>query len=114
VLLHQCPVPICTLKRKSQIIVHAVARKLFGAGADDEQVEILKGRQDSGYELNNLLDKDTITDAAFYGHLDVVKDLRTLGFECVEDTREFAAQGGQMMRRCLYSLNAQIKFPKCQ
>jgi len=56
-------------------------------------VEVLRWEHDSGYELHNQLDKLSIApDAAFFGHLDVVKYPRTLGIKW--DTCTNAALSG--------------------
>jgi len=68
-----------------------VEMKLFSVAADDGRVEVLKWGQDSGYELHNLLDKDTIAHAAL-NECTSCCYLRTLGIEWDEDECEFCCR----------------------
>ena len=72
------------------------AIKLFQAAAKDGQLEVLKWGQGSRYELESMLDKIDIADAAGNGHLGVVKYLRQLGLLWDEDTCESAAFSGHL------------------
>jgi hypothetical protein len=58
-------------------------QELFMAAIREDKLELLQWGQASGYELNNILDnmlnEDTIVDAAACGHLEIVKYLRNLG-----------------------------------
>ena len=56
---------------------HAVS--LFRTAAEEGKLEILKWGEDSGYELKNMLNSDTIIEHVMLnGHLEVVKYLRSL------------------------------------
>jgi hypothetical protein len=50
------------------------------------RLELLKRGQESGYELDTMLDEDAISDAALDGDLKVVKCLRQLGVSWDEVT----------------------------
>jgi hypothetical protein len=66
------------------------------SSAKEGKFEILKLGVDSGYELNTILDKDTMLNVAFNGHLEVVKYLRTVGIEWDSDTCAYAAMNGHL------------------
>ena len=72
------------------------AKSLFDTAAKEGKLEILKWGADSGYELNTILDKDTIANAAMNGHIEVVKHLRTVGIEWDSDTCAYAAMNGHL------------------
>ena len=72
------------------------AKSLFDTAAKEGKLEILKWGADSGYELNTILDKDTIANAAMNGHFEVVKHLRTVGIEWDSDTCAYAALNGHL------------------
>ena len=72
------------------------AKSLFDTAAKEGKLEILKWGADSGYELNTILDKDTIANAAMNGHIEVVKHLRTVGIEWDSDTCAYAALNGHL------------------
>jgi hypothetical protein len=70
--------------------------QLFEAAASYGKMEVLKWGQDSGYELDDLLGREEIADAALNGHLGVVKYLRLLGIEWDKRTCENAAKNGHL------------------
>jgi hypothetical protein len=69
---------------------------LFQTTSKNGLLEVLKWGQGSGYELESMLDKIDIADAAGNGHLGVVKYLRQLGLLWDEDTCESAAFSGHL------------------
>ena len=72
------------------------SKQLFQAAASHGKLEILKWGQDSGYELDDLLGREEIADAALNEHLGVVKYLRLLGIEWDKRTCENAAKNGHL------------------
>jgi len=74
----------------------AHAGSLFQAATSDGKLAVLKWGEDSGYELDNILDEDGIADVALNGHLEVAKYLRKLGVSCNEDTCSNAAMNGHL------------------
>ena len=54
------------------------AESIFKTAATQGKLDVLIWGVDSGYELNTILDEDTIVYAALNGHLEVVKCLRKL------------------------------------
>jgi len=70
------------------------AASIFNTAATQGKLEILVWGVNSGYELNTILDGDTIANAALNGHLEVVKYLRTVSIEWDSDTCAFAAMNG--------------------
>jgi len=62
------------------------AGPLFRAAASYGKLAVLEWGEESGYELDNILDEDGIAVAALNGHLEVVKYLRKLGISWNEDT----------------------------
>ncbi len=72
------------------------SKQLFQAAASHGKLEILKWGQDSVYELDDLLEREDIADAALNGHLGVVKYLRLLGSEWDRRTCENAAEKGHL------------------
>ena len=54
---------------------------LFQAAASNGKLDVLKGAEESGYELDKIFDEDGIADAALHGHLEVVKYLRKHGMK---------------------------------
>ena len=73
-------------------------QELFMAAVREGKLELLQWGQDSGYELNNILDnmlnEDAIADTAACGHLEIVKYLRNLGISWDEETCSNAALNG--------------------
>ena len=72
------------------------AGPLFRAAVSDGNLDVLKWGETSGYELDKILDKDEIADAALHGHLEVVKYLRKLGISWDESTCSHAAKNGHL------------------
>ena len=50
-------------------------------------MEILKWGQGSGYNLNNILDSKSISDAILNGYLDMIKWLRKVKICCTDATK---------------------------
>jgi len=75
---------------------NARAGPLFQAAASNGKLDILKWGEESGYELDNILDKDGIAVAALNGHLEVVKYLRKLGIPWNVGTYSNAAKNGHL------------------
>ena len=74
------------------------AIKLFEAAANNGQLEVLQWGQSSGYELETMLEKEDIAEAAWYGHLveEVVKYLRKLSISWDEGTCASTAMNGHL------------------
>ena len=72
------------------------AASLFQAAASDGKLDVLKWEEESGYELDKILDEGEIADAALHGHLEVVKYLRKLGISWNEDACSNAAKNGHL------------------
>ena len=70
------------------------ANALFQAAANDGNLDVLKWGQSNGYKLETMLDKHTFAKAALFGHLEVVKYLRTLGIPWDKNTCRYAARNG--------------------
>ena len=70
------------------------ANALFQAAAKDGHLDVLKWGQSYGYKLETMLDKHTFAKAALFGHLEVVKYLRTLGIPWDKNTCRYAARNG--------------------
>ena len=60
------------------------------------KLDVLKWGEESGYELDEILDEDDIADVALNGHLEVVKYMRKLGVSWNEDTCSNAAKNGHL------------------
>ena len=69
---------------------------LFHIAASEGKLELLKWGMDSGYELDKILDEDAISNAAYNGHLHVVKYLRQLGVIWDEETCANVAERGRL------------------
>jgi len=70
--------------------------ELFETAARDGKLHVLKWGKDSGYDLYDILDEDTVAGAALNGHLKVVQYLRTLGISWNSDTCANAANNGHL------------------
>ena len=68
-----------TVPRNGRVVLQTRVGPLFQAAASAGKLDVLKWGEDSGYELDNILDEEAIADAALHGHLEVVKYLRQLG-----------------------------------
>ena len=69
---------------------------LFQAATSNGKLDVLKWGQDSGYELDNMLDENGIANAVLNRHLEVVKYLRKLGISWNERTCSNAAMNGHL------------------
>jgi len=72
------------------------AGPLFRVAASDGNMDVLKWGEESGYELDYILDEDDIADVALNGHLEVVNYLRKLGISWNKDTCSNAAFSGNL------------------
>jgi hypothetical protein len=72
------------------------AGPLIRAAVSDGKLDVMKWGKESGYELDKMLDKDVVADAALHGHLEVVKYLRKLGISWDESTCSNAAKNGHL------------------
>ena len=72
------------------------AGPLIRAAVSDGKLDVMTWGKESGYELDQMLDKDVVADAALHGHLEVVKYLRKLGISWDESTCSNAAKNGHL------------------
>ena len=72
------------------------AESVFKTAAKEGKLDILMWGEDSGYELDTMLNCDIIVCAALNGHLEVVKYLRQLDIPWDEDTFRYAALSGHL------------------
>ena len=78
---------LCLGIEVSNNITHA--RPLFQAAARCGKLDVLIWGEESGYELQNMLDdEDTIRKAALNGHFNVVRYLRELGIPSDSESEE--------------------------
>ena len=77
---------LCLGMEKPNCNTNMRALKLFQAAVNDGQLEVLEWGQSSGYELETMLEKDDIAEAACARHLEVVKYLRQLSISWEKDT----------------------------
>jgi hypothetical protein len=72
------------------------AKALFDTAASGGKLEVLKWGQESGYRLDNMLGEISIANAAFDGHIEVVKYLIKLGIPWDGLTCVFASVNGHI------------------
>ena len=72
------------------------AKFLFNSAARNGKLDLLKWGDDSVYDLKQLLDADTVADAALNGRLEVVQYLRTLGISWNNNTCANAVRNGHL------------------
>ena len=87
---------LCLGMEKPNCNTNMRAIKLFQAAVNDGQLEVLEWGQSSGYELETMLEKDDIAEAACARHLEVVKYLRQLSISWEKDTCAQAAAKGHL------------------
>lgn len=73
-----------------------LAKSLFNSAARDGKFDALKWGNYSGYDLDQLLDEDTIAGVASNGHFDVVQYLRRLCISWNSDTCANAVKNGHL------------------
>ena len=85
---------LCLATEKQDRNTHS--KQLFKTATSHRKLNVLQWGHDLGYDLDEMFDKYTITDAALNGHLEVVKYLRKLGILWNEMTCSNAAKNGHL------------------